>query len=106
MPRARTFDQVKKDAGALSVAEIRRLDSFIHKLLERLEKEQEKKRARREVVKVIEQGSWTYKLESVRCGKEGCKCGDGQLHGPYWYGYRKEGGRTVSKYIGKEFKEQ
>ena len=23
-----------------------------------------------------------YRLESVRCGKKGCKCADGKLHGP------------------------
>jgi hypothetical protein len=42
-------------------------------------------------------GSITYRLERVSCGK-GCK---GCPHGPYWYGYWKEGGKTRSKYIGK-----
>ena len=42
-------------------------------------------------------GGITYRLEKVFCGK-GCK---GCPHGPYWYGYWKEGGRTRSKYIGK-----
>jgi len=39
----------------------------------------------------------TYRLVKVFCGK-GCK---GCPHGPYWYGYWKEGGKTRSKYIGK-----
>ena len=45
--------------------------------------------------------SVTYRLEKVRCGKKGCKkC----PHGPYWYAYWKENGKTKSKYIGKTLK--
>jgi len=46
----------------------------------------------------------SYRHEYVRCGKVGCrKCaGGGQGHGPYWYAYWFECGRTRSKYIGKE----
>jgi hypothetical protein len=51
----------------------------------------------REVLMVVRSGSITYRLERVSCGK-GCK---GCPHGPYWYGYWKEGGKTRSKYIGK-----
>lgn len=43
-------------------------------------------------------GAVTYRLEQVRCGKEGCtRC----PHGPYWYAYWREGGRQKSRYIGK-----
>jgi hypothetical protein len=42
--------------------------------------------------------SWTYRLEHVRCGKPCKAC----PHGPYWYGYRKERGKTLKKYFGKE----
>ncbi len=43
-------------------------------------------------------GSLTFRYETVRCGKENCtRC----PHGPYWYAYWKEGGRTRSRYIGK-----
>jgi hypothetical protein len=45
-------------------------------------------------------GSITYRQELVSCGK-GCK---GCPHGPYWYGYWKEGGKTRSKYIGKNLR--
>lgn len=51
----------------------------------------------REVLEVRESGSVTYRLERVSCGKN-CK---GCPHGPYWYGYWREGKRTRSKYIGK-----
>lgn len=43
----------------------------------------------------------TYRLENVRCGKKGCKCADGKLHGPYWYAYWLEDGKTRSQYVGK-----
>lgn len=40
----------------------------------------------------------TYRQEHVRCGKRGCtRC----PHGPYWYGYWKQDGRTRSQYIGR-----
>lgn len=45
----------------------------------------------------------TYRLEFVNCGSprcERCKRG-GVHHGPYWYAYWKEEGRTRSSYIGK-----
>jgi hypothetical protein len=44
-------------------------------------------------------GSVTYRLESVRCGKAGCKSCP---HGPYWYAYFRENGRLRSRYIGRE----
>lgn len=40
----------------------------------------------------------TYRQEQVRCGKAGCtRC----PHGPYWYAYWKQDGRTRSQYIGR-----
>jgi hypothetical protein len=43
-------------------------------------------------------GSVTYRLESVRCGKPGCgSC----PHGPYWYAYYRDGSRLRSRYIGR-----
>ncbi|MFN2615473.1 MAG: hypothetical protein ABR552_11735 [Actinomycetota bacterium] len=44
-------------------------------------------------------GAVTYRLEPVRCGKQGCtRC----PHGPYWYAYWREDGRLRSRYIGKD----
>jgi hypothetical protein len=40
-------------------------------------------------------------LERVRCGKASCRCADGELHGPYWYEYWSEAGKTRSRYVGK-----
>ncbi len=40
----------------------------------------------------------TYRQEHVRCNKPGCtSC----PHGPYWYAYWKEDGRSRSQYIGR-----
>ncbi len=57
----------------------------------------------REVVETTIAGRITYQSELVKCGKSKCRCAtEGKLHGPYWYGYRKEKGRLKSWYIGKE----
>jgi hypothetical protein len=40
----------------------------------------------------------TYRQEHVRCGKRGCATCP---HGPYWYAYWKEEGRTRKRYIGR-----
>lgn len=40
----------------------------------------------------------TYRQQHVRCGKEGCRSCP---HGPYWYAYWKEEGRTRKQYIGR-----
>lgn len=54
------------------------------------------------VVEEQQRGDKTYRLEYTRCGKAGCRCAAGNLHGPYWYAYWTEAGRTKSRYIGKE----
>lgn len=40
----------------------------------------------------------TYRQEHVRCGKDGC---NSCPHGPYWYAYWKDEGRTRKSYIGR-----
>src|ERR1700687_5840678 len=43
----------------------------------------------------------TYRQQFTRCGKQRCrKCKEGEGHGPYWYAYWSENGRTKTKYIG------
>ena len=55
---------------------------------------------------VAEQGvhlGGTYRREMVSCGKGRCrKCAGGPGHGPYWYRYYRQGGKLVSRYVGKE----
>lgn len=46
-----------------------------------------------------ESGRVTFRQEMVRCGKQGCtRC----PHGPYWYAYWREDGKTRSRYVGKD----
>lgn len=40
----------------------------------------------------------SYRQEFVRCGKDACSTCP---HGPYWYAYWKEDGRTRSCYVGR-----
>lgn len=40
--------------------------------------------------------SVTYRTQYVRCGKSCGSC----PHGPYWYAFWKDGGRSRSQYIG------
>jgi hypothetical protein len=54
----------------------------------------------REILEEKHTDAMTYRLEKVSCGKN-CK---GCPHGPYWYGYWREGGKTRSKYIGKNWR--
>jgi hypothetical protein len=37
--------------------------------------------------------------EYGRCGTVTCRCTTGDLHGPYWRRFWREGGRTRSQYI-------
>jgi hypothetical protein len=39
-----------------------------------------------------------YRQQHVRCGRRCSAC----PHGPYWYAYWKDGGRSRSQYIGRE----
>lgn len=59
----------------------------------------------RELMEVDRQGELCYRLEKTRCGKKGCRCAGGELHGPYWYAYYRENGRMRCKYIGKNLPE-
>ncbi|NJN32021.1 MAG: hypothetical protein HC824_17565 [Synechococcales cyanobacterium RM1_1_8] len=58
----------------------------------------------RELVDRQRIGNLIYQLEMVKCGKPNCKCTRGQLHGPYWYAYQRQGDKFKSRYIGKTLK--
>ena len=46
-------------------------------------------------------GRVVYRQQFTRCGKQRCrKCKEGEGHGPYWYAYWSENGRTKTRYIG------
>jgi Family of unknown function (DUF6788) len=95
---------IKKIVGALSPKDLEKLTAWLHALVEdraskKLTRSANKRgqalRARRTISK-------SYRLEHVRCGKATCKCSEGKLHGPYWYAYWSEGGKTRSQYVGKK----
>lgn len=79
--------QLIREIRDLDAYDLRRLQMLIRGLL--LEDPQPR-----------EQGSAvTFRQEMVKCGKEKCtRC----PHGPYWYAYWREDGRTRSRYVGKE----
>jgi hypothetical protein len=95
--------QIKQAVRLLSLGQLKKLDEWLHELIrnveeaERAEKSSSRKRA------VVEQtfDGRTYRLESIRCGKEKCKCARGKLHGPYWYSYTRVKDKVKSQYIGK-----
>lgn len=86
--------EAKKSVSGLSFQQLIKLDAWLHSLIEMAEQ------ASNEPTKHTV-GHKTYQREMVRCGKKGCKCVEGALHGPYWYAYWSEGGKTKSQYIGK-----
>lgn len=76
-----------REIRAMDAYDLRRLQMLIRGLL--LEERE----------KMDEPGKVTFRQEMVRCGKKGCsRC----PHGPYWYAYWREGGRSRSRYVGKE----
>ena len=89
--------EVKQSIRALSARQLVNLDAWLHSLIETT-----KQATRNKAVADHAARPKTYRRELVRCGKKGCKCADGQLHGPYWYAYWTEGGRTRSQYVGKK----
>ena len=56
----------------------------------------------REVVEERPAPRGCYRLERVACGKDNCRCAEGEGHGPYWYQYVRRNGRLTSRYVGKE----
>lgn len=89
----------------MSIEQLWRLDTWLHKRIRVVEASERTSRSK-EVTKERSVGHVTYRLEGIRCGKEKCKCVAGELHGPYWYAYWLEGGKTRSKYIGKRLTER
>ncbi len=97
MPRARAKkkEEVLGDLTEAQMEELREIDARLNQVLQ----ERRAGQTSDAPVRLEKQvGSITFRYETVRCGKENCsRC----PHGPYWYAYWKEGGRTRSRYIGK-----
>jgi hypothetical protein len=95
--------EIKESISGLPPKELAKLDAWLHALLEDRESRKRGRGAikQHEVLQSHPTAHKTYRLERVRCGKEICKCVEGKLHGPYWYAYWTEKGKTRSQYIGK-----
>jgi hypothetical protein len=95
--------EIKKSVMALSPGKLLKLDDWLHELLSEAEtRKRALAAAKRRTSKGRRTLHKTYRLERVRCGNKRCKCHSGNPHGPYWYAYWMEGGRTRSQYIGKK----
>ncbi len=81
----------------LSDREVQKLRE-IEERLKRVVQERNTTATKRAITAEQQFGSLTFRYETVRCGKKNCtRC----PHGPYWYVYWKEGGRTRSRYVGR-----
>src|SRR5215213_3516358 len=86
---------------ALSLDQLEELNSLVRQLIQSAKKEEKRRLSkRREVISEKARDNKTYRRVLTRCGKENCKCAQGKGHGPYWYAFWSEGGRTVCRYVG------
>lgn len=92
-----SLSEIKKSLSHLSLSELRQIRTWLDNRLEKTDKKSEAV-----IIDEIDNDGKTYRLQRVRCGKETCKCMTGDLHGPYWYAYWLENGKTKSKYVGKK----
>lgn len=101
----RGLQDIKRELRELPISQLRQLSVWLQEILyESTDNEPQAKNRTRQVLEQRQQDGKTYRLERVRCSKENCKCASGHLHGPYWYAYWTENGKTKSWYIGKELK--
>jgi|ERR1051325_2591318 hypothetical protein len=96
--------QIKLVVRRLSLSQLRKLDAWLHELIRGAEEADRavKTSPRKQTVDERSHENKTYRLESIRCGKEKCKCARGKLHGPYWYSYARVKDKVTSQYIGKK----
>lgn len=47
---------------------------------------------------------FTYYRQGRKCGRPGCKCAKGELHGPYWYKRNLESGKV--SYLGRDLPQE
>lgn len=94
---------LKQDLRSLPLGQLRKLDAWLHELISRTEEADRAEQFSTRKRTITEQNldNRTYRLESIRCGKEICKCARGKLHGPYWYSYTRVDDKVTSQYIGK-----
>ena len=92
------FHKIIEDSRTLSLDELRDL---VGRLEQEVRNRVEALTPIDEMAKEKSAGSLCYQLVKTRCGKKGCKCAKGELHGPYWYACFRENGVNKRKYVGK-----
>lgn len=92
----------RKSLHSLSLDQLLELSAVIRQLIQAAKEAEKRHRQRMRWTEDEGRDHNTYRLVSVRCGKENCKCTQGSGHGPYWYAFWSEQGKTKSKYIGKK----
>lgn len=95
--------QLKYAMRRLSLSQLRKLEEWLDEVIRSAEESDRaaKSSSRKKAVAERTLDNKTYRLESIRCGKENCKCARGKLHGPYWYSYARGKDGVTSQYIGK-----
>lgn len=101
-PKTKRLPISRRILRELPLEQLTELASFIQELLHEAMAIEKQHKLPREVIKEKSVDHKTYRLVSIRCGKENCKCAEGSGHGPYWYAYWSEQGKTKSQYIGKK----
>lgn len=104
----RNLRDLKKDLQTLSLPQLQQINVWVQQLIMMGEDKAQRlsEGSKANIVLAFNQDGKTYRLEYIRCGNAECKCASGSLHGPYWYAYWYENGKTKSSYIGKELKLQ
>ncbi len=98
-----TLQAAKRLIGQWSLPQQRRLLTWLRAEVDAADAAIEESWSPPAAKAVLEQqrrGKSVFLLQGVKCGKAGCKCAAGDLHGPYWYEYWREGGKVRKKYRG------
>lgn len=98
---AAPLDRVKALLAALPREDQEDLTRYLHDILVTPEEAEARHVASLQAAVGGRVVTYTFRQEWVRCGKEGCRCAQGERHGPYTYKYWKEDGRLRKQYVGK-----
>lgn len=91
----------KKTLRAFSLDQLIELDRIVRQLIQKAKAEVRRATRKRKIIEERAVDNKTYRLVAIRCGKENCKCATGRGHGPYWYAFWSDHGKTRCEYIGK-----
>ena len=102
-PSKLTLSAAKRFIGRWSLQQQRRLLAWLRAEVDAADAAIEENWSPPAASAAVEQqrrGKSVFVRQGVKCGKTGCKCAEGDLHGPYWYEYWREGGKVRKKYHG------